>query len=157
MLLDIIHDIPALSTLSYTLLWVTQLKLRLQLDSRWLFSYCLNGCVLAPPSLRALDIVQMAKTLASNLYWQTPHPPAGPLAVAEQTSVLGKLSFRGCSSTCLVDADSRIMSCLKVVAPEAKEVYLKLELYLYLPVTLRADGCSISHMDVIVALGNESF
>lgn len=83
------------------------------------------------------------KALASNLYWQAPRPPAGPLAVAEQTSVLGKLSFsrlfQAVSSTCLLDADSRIMSGLKVVAPEAKELYLKFELNFYKPVFLRAD------------------
>lgn len=73
------------------------------------------------------------KALTSNLYWQASRPPAGPLVVADQTFVLGKLSFTGLlqtvsssRTTCLVDADSRTTSGLKVVLPEAREIHLLL-------------------------------
>lgn len=78
-----------------------------------------------PDMLRAPD----GKTLASKFYWQAPRPPASPLSVADQTFVLGRLSFRGLfqavifsGMTCLVDADSKTMSGLK-------ELHLPLEVY----------------------------
>lgn len=114
-----------------------------------------------PMMLRALDRDGVAKALAKNLYWQASCPPADPLAVADQTFVLGKLSFKGLfqaelqlRSTCLVDAHSSTMSGLTVEVPEAKELHMALEVYEYLPVSHKAPadvstggcGCSIALM-----------
>lgn len=76
---------------SYTLL-------RPQLAPRCLASSCpdrwLQASRLLPDMPRALDRDSRGRALASVLHWQAARPPAGPLAVAGQTFVLGKLSFK---------------------------------------------------------------